>query len=228
MKRLIILIFFASKFLYGLSVYDLSKINPDYNNEFNPFLRALNIHTYQISLNRDSARVTLYDKSYIDIFIKEKQLWNIRRYDKDNNPIPTGNLKNGNGKVIMTFGSNQYIASFRNGILNDTVAFKYHSKTDTVYRHIHIFKDGLMHGNSYIRSMVNPDIVSVIITFDMGFLTKKEGYGVRKQFFIPIPFFIIIKQKIVNPETICSRTIYDKGKMISHDCFVPKCRKCGF
>ena len=128
----------------------------------------------------------------------------------------------------MTFNSTQFIASFKNGFLNDTVAFKYISKTDTAYRHIHIFKEGLMEGKSYIKSLVNPEFVSNILTFDKGFLKKSEGYGIRKRFLIPLPFFLINKEKIIKEKETCSLTIYEKGKLISHECFVKKCRNCGF
>jgi len=219
---------------YSLLTYsyvdDLSKPNPYYHNVINPFLQALNIDSYQISLNRDSARVKLYDKSYIDIFIIDKKLWNLKRYDKNNQIVNIGNFKNGEGKVIMKFKATKYIAKFKNGFLNDTVAFLNHNFNQWNYRSIHIFKEGFLQGNSYDYSLIDYKVISGISTYDKGLLKKRDQFGIKTQYIIPFPFlFSYQKHKIKYADKMCSRTIYEKGKVVSHECFITKkCRRCGY
>jgi len=205
----------------------MDKINPYYHNKFNPFLQALNLDQQKLSLSRDSARVFFKDGTKIDILLKDKKLWNITMFDEEDNIVEIGNFKDGNGKVILKFKSNEYIAKFKNGLLNDTVTFSHTYNSIKRPRYIHIFKDGLLNGKSYSYSLIDYRVVSSISTFKKGIITMTEQYGIKT---ISIPlFYFMLRSKIKESDKVCSRTVYEKGKIISHECFISKkCRRCGY
>ncbi len=94
--------------------------------------------------------------------------------------------------------------------------------------HVRLFKEGLLDGKSYVFSFHDKSVVSNITTYNNGMIKISEGYGRKKLIIIPLPYRSFLKNIIKDPDKMCSKTIYDKGKVISHECFVKKCRNCGF
>lgn len=205
----------------------LDKINPPYHNVFNPFLQALNLDNHGLSLSRDSSRINLENGFKIDILLKDKKLWNLTLYNKEGEKTDVGNFKNGTGKIILVFKSNEYTAKFKNGLLTDSVTFIHTYNSIKRPRFIRIFKDGLLHGKSYSYSFIDYKVISNISTYEMGMIKMSEQYGIKT---FPIPlFFFILSPKIKESDKVCSRTKYEKGKIISHECFITKkCRRCGY
>ncbi len=197
------------------------KVNAPFDNKPNPFLQVLGLSTYQISLSRDSTRIKLKD-GHIDLILRKKALWNISRYDRDGNRVDTGTLRDGTGTVRLSFDGYMNEASFLNGSLEGTYLRSWNAGRNSRPRVEYTFRDGLLDGISRLWSFWDDRYVSIVNTYSEGYLVQSDNYGRLRRWVA----FLIMRPQVVDPEFLCSRTIYEKGKLVSHECFVPKCRRC--
>ncbi|MBA3898788.1 MAG: hypothetical protein H0X62_01030 [Bacteroidetes bacterium] len=225
MKRLLINILFLlfSMQLFG-HIIRLDKINPPFKNKFNPFLEVLHLNTNKISTIKGSSRIILNDGGYIDLFYKDKKLWNLSRHDKNGNALDVGDFKNGDGTLRINTKEFDCQAQFINGMLDGSAIFYFRHLKGEKPRSIYKFKEGLLDGESIIYSFIDFNVISSKEHYQNGYLQLREQYGRRKI----RPGIFGIKVKIVEPDKICSKTIYNDGKLVSHECYVKKCRNCGY
>lgn len=202
------------------------KINPYYRYEFNPFSQTIGLDLNNLPLRRDSIRITLHDNRTVDLFLKDRKLWNINLYDEEGKKVNTGNFKNGNGKITIRHKTALFITSLKNGLLSDTSYVYFSNKKVTYPITVHVFKDGLLEGKSYHYSRIDRTVISSIQHYEKGIMKKLELYGVCTVL-IPLPFFHI-PRKIKYPNEVCASYIYEKGKVVSYECLKTKnCARCG-
>jgi hypothetical protein len=199
----------------------LDKIDPSFNDQPNPFMQVLGLSGHRISLNRDSTRLKLKD-GHIDLILAKKKLWNLSRYDRNGNKVDIGSFRNGTGTVRLEMYNSIHEANFENGILEGP-ATKTSSPRRNPWYELN-FKEGLLDGDSYSWSFWDSRHRTSITTYSKGHVLRHEQYGLLRRW---VSMFMM-RPQVIRTDFLCSRTIYDKGRPVSHECFVPKCRRCAF
>ena len=85
------------------------------------------------------------------------------------------------------------------------------------------FKEGLLHGEAKFYSFLDRRFVVRIETYKDGYLQKMERFG-RVSWILG---FVGLGPRLLQPDAMCSRTIYQNGKFVSTECLMKKCRFCG-
>lgn len=189
----------------------------------NPFVDVLRLDERRISLSRDSNRISLDDGGCLDLILRSRKPYRIARYDRKGDPVDCGDLVEGNGTVILRFGKVQLEAAFNDGLLNGVAREALVRKDTTWTVSLWSFTDGELDGESRLFSRWDLRYVAQVLTYEKGQLVRREQYGKWSTWHGFLPFLPMI----TDPTFLCSRTEYAKGKMVRHECFVKKCRRCG-
>ena len=191
---------------------------------------VLGLDQWKISYSRKQQRVQLPGGEYLDIEMRNKKIWNLQHFAQDGSPLSPGTFSNGNGTIHLVRGNLHHVAIFRDGILSDSSMFytTYMRGVQGSKRVIY-YKDGFRHGTAKFYSYMAPDFISRLEYYEMGELVKVEQFGKRVLKFGGIGVFGWVPLTLQHvPTGVCSRTIYKRGKLVSHTCFVRRCRNCGY
>lgn len=204
---------------------DTRKVNVPFGSKRNPVLQVLGFDPLRTPLGKDSLRIDLGPSGHIDVFTNKKWLWRVQQYDRQGRPMESGSLTNGTGTVRLVNGSRAYEATLENGVLQGAFDQLHLINGNWVSMIKGQFQNGLLQGELRYRSLLDRRYVSVIEQYDQGVISMRETYG-RRNWLYGFLWFLVSPVKDMN--SICSRTIYERGSPSSHECLLTrKCRRCG-
>lgn len=225
MKPSFLLTFLLAFFWLQSSIAQrMERINPGFENKANPFLQVLGLSHHDISIYRDSTRAELWKGKYLDVFMNDKKLWNIKLYNKDGERLPVGNFTDGTGRVRLVDRSRAYEANFSNGMLQDSAIWFWQCPDQFKPMTVFQFDQGLLEGECVNYSHYNCDYIASVMVYKAGIIQSSTGYGRIKLRFQLFPPWL--GPRHVDPESICYIATYQDGKMVSFTCNTPKCRSC--
>jgi hypothetical protein len=223
--RLILLLVFLCSSQLDVRAQATGKINVPFGNKLNPVLDVLGLPPLRTPLGKDSIRIDLGPSGHADLFMNKKRLWRVQQYDKRGRPLESGDLINGTGHVRLVHGRHTYEATLENGVLKGEFARLDLINGSWVPMMNGLFENGLLQGELRYRSLLDRRYVSVIEQYDQGVISMRETYG-RRNWLYGFLWFLVSPVKDMN--SICSRTIYERGSPSSHECLLSrKCRGCG-
>lgn len=189
----------------------------------NPFAEVLGLDRNKVSLSRDSTRIPLNDGGYVVLILRSKKLHRIHRFDRNGTPMECGDLMDGQGSVRLRFGKILREAEFVDGLLNGVAREALVRKDSAYTRSLWSFSAGELDGESLLFSHWDLRYVAQVLVYEKGALIRRDLYGKWSTWHALIPFY----PHMTDPTFLCSRMEYEKGKVVKHECFVKKCRRCG-
>lgn len=190
-------------------------------------LTAIGFPAHSIIVQKDSVRFVGQKGTYYDLIFEECKLWNLRKYDQQGNALNHGNFRNGDGMIYLKGPQFIYTAEVQNGLLSgSTQRFTKFGFSDYRLTNSCEYKDGLKDGEYQRRSAFNQSVIAEKRFYLKGELIKVQSFGIRK--FKLALNWSLFKPVITEPEKLCQESIYENGKIVSSECFVKKCKSCGY